>query len=85
VFPFKVLESAFTVGSTGPGYLPVVLRLQEVELLLDALQCVGDGELDWTLRWWSLCKWTSIWWVDHMAWEGEGERKHNYLTIFGDL
>lgn len=32
----------------------MVLRLQEVELLLDAFQCIGDGELDWTLRWWSL-------------------------------
>lgn len=41
-------------GSHSPGYLPVVLGLQEVELLLDALQGIGDSELYRALRWWSL-------------------------------
>lgn len=35
-------------------YLPVILCLQKIKLLLDALQCIGNGKFDWTLRWWSL-------------------------------
>lgn len=54
MFTYVNIAVCITLIEYSTGYLPVVLRLQEVELLLDAFQCIGDGELDWTLRWWSL-------------------------------
>lgn len=49
-----LLVYSLPLGWENRRYLPVILGLKKIELLLDALQCIGNGKFDWALRWWSL-------------------------------